>query len=283
VNFYDLFLSPIIIQSFIIGIFSGILFGLVGVFIVIRRIGYLAGAVAHCAFGGIGVGIGLQYFLSSSGIFLYVVWLFDPVYVGLFVGILSALLAGFICRFSGEREDTIIGAIWAIGMSAGLFFVAIIPNSRNISDYLFGTIIFNTRNDVFNVIFVCVGVFLVVLLFFKRIEAVCFDEEFVRLRGVNTAFYFQLLLILSAVVVVSLVHVVGIVLVIAMLTLPAAAACRFTHKVSSACALASIFGVLGNCTGIAASVCLNSPPGPTIVIVVSILYFVSIIITKINK
>ncbi|MDR2344460.1 MAG: metal ABC transporter permease [Planctomycetaceae bacterium] len=276
----DIFCSPIIIQAFIIGGLSAVAFGLIGVFIVVRRIGYLAGAIAHCAFGGIGIGIGLQYIVTLNSFVIFRAFIPDPMFVAMIVAIISAMLIGVIRIVSKEREDTVIGAIWASGMAIGLFLVAIVPNNRNISDYLFGTIIFNTREDVFSVLLVSVIVLLVMFLFFKRFEAVCFDEEFSRLKGVNTAFYFQLLLILTAITVVVLVRIVGIVLVIAMLTLPAATACRFTSRISSACILAVIVGFISNWIGLFASVFFNLPPGPTIVIVASLLYFISLVVTK---
>jgi zinc transport system permease protein len=276
----EMFFSPVIIQAFIIGGLAAISFGLIGVFIVVRRIGYLAGAIAHCAFGGIGVGIGLQYLVTLNGFIFLECFIPDPMFVAVIVAIISALLMGVIRIVSQEREDTVIGAIWATGMALGLFLVSVVPNNRNISDYLFGTIIFNTREDVISVVLVSLFVLVTVLLFFKRFEAVCFDEEFARLKGINTTFYFQLLLVLTAITVVILVRVVGIVLVIALLTLPAATACRFVRRLSSACILAVILGIVSNWLGLLASVCLNLPPGPTIVIVASIFYFAALMTTK---
>ncbi|MDR1485836.1 MAG: metal ABC transporter permease [Planctomycetaceae bacterium] len=274
--------SPIILQAFLIGGLAAVSFGLIGVFIVVRRIGYLAGAIAHCAFGGIGVGIGLQYLVTLNCLVVFKPIVPDPMFVAVIVSIISALLIGLIRIVSREREDTVIGAIWATGMAIGLFLIAMVPNNRNISDYFFGTIIFNTRGDVLSVVFMSVVVFGVVFLFFKRFEAVCFDEEFARLKGVNASFYFQLLLVLTAITVVILVRVVGIVLVIAMLTLPAATACRFVCSLGAACILAVILGIISNWIGLLASVCFNLPPGPTIVIVASLFYFAALIMTK-NK
>ncbi|MDR2762787.1 MAG: metal ABC transporter permease [Planctomycetaceae bacterium] len=280
---WDTFFSPIIIQAFVIGGLSAIAFGLIGVFIVVRRIGYLAGAIAHCAFGGIGVGIGLQYLATLSSFAVFQVFVPDPMVVAMIVAIISALMIGVIRMVSKEREDTVIGAIWATGMAIGLFLVEIVPNNRSISNYLFGTIIFNTKEDALSVLLVSIIVFGIVFLFFKRFEAICFDEEFARLKGVNTAFYFQLLLVLTAITVVILVRVVGIVLVIAMLTLPAATACRFVNRISSACILSVIFGFISNCFGLFISVCFNLPPGPVIVMVASLFYFVTLIITKSSR
>jgi zinc transport system permease protein len=276
----EIFFSPVIVQAFVIGGLAAVSFGLIGAFIVVRRIGYLAGAIAHCAFGGIGVGIGLQYLATLSGFIFLKPFIPDPMFIAVIVSVLSALLIGVIRAVSREREDTVIGAIWATGMALGLFLIAMVPNNRNISDYLFGTIIFNTREDVISVVLVSVVVFLVVFLFFKRFEAVCFDEEFAGLKGVNTSFYFQLLLVLTAITVVVLVRVVGIVLVIALLTLPAATACRFACRLSVTCRLAVIFGLISNWFGLGASVYFNLPPGPTIVMVASLFYFVALAITK---
>ncbi|MDR1924954.1 MAG: metal ABC transporter permease [Planctomycetaceae bacterium] len=279
---FDTLFSPIILQAFFIGGMASVSFGLIGSFIVVRRIGYLAGAIAHCAFGGIGIGIGLQYVVTLSGFSVFKFLAPDPMIAAMIVAIISALSIGMIRLVSKEREDTVIGMIWALGMALGLFLLETVPSNRNISDYLLGTIIFNTQQDAINVTILSGMILVIVLLLFKRFEAVCFDEEFMRLRGINATFYFQLLLVLTAITVVILVQIVGIVLVIAMLTIPAATACRFAQRLSGICFFAVVFGFASNWLGLLASVCLNFPPGPTIVLIASAIYFVALIATPKN-
>ncbi len=259
-------------RAFLIGAIAAVPFGVIGTFVVVRRIGYLAGAIAHCAFGGIGVGLYLQYLLAASALAA----LFDPMYMSLIVAILSALLIGVVRLKAKEREDTIIGAIWAVGMGLGLLFLEQTPGNVNISNFLFGNILLITKQDIWLVAVLSLFVLLLVGLFFKRLEAVCFDEEFARLRGVSTTFYFQLLLVLTAMTVVLMVRVVGIVLVIAMLTLPAATAGRLTKRLLPMCLLSVLLGVFSSWVGLLI-VCFfgNLPAGPTIILVAATAYLLS--------
>ncbi|MDR0337338.1 MAG: metal ABC transporter permease [Planctomycetaceae bacterium] len=267
--------SPFMQRAFLIGAIAAIPFGLIGTFVVVRRIGYLAGAIAHCAFGGIGIGLYGQYLLTI-GVGATVASLFPPMGVSVFVAIFCAILIGLIQNRAKEREDTIIGAIWAMGMALGLLLLDLTPGNVNISNYLFGNILLITTTDVLLVSSLSIIVLCVVLIFFQRLEAVCFDEEFSRLRGISTMFYFQLLLILTALTVVLLVRIVGIVLVIAMLTLPAATACRFAQRLFPICLLAVLFGWIVTWLGLFASVYFNLSSGPTIVLVAAAGYLVSL-------
>jgi zinc transport system permease protein len=203
--------------------------------------------------------------------------LFPPMVVSVLVAVLCAMLIGLIQTQAKEREDTIIGVIWAVGMSLGLLLLELTPGNVNISNYLFGNILLITKTDVFLVLFLSIVVLSFVLIFFKRLEAVCFDEEFSRLRGVPTMFYFQLLLILTALTVVLLVRIVGIVLVIAMLTLPAATACRFAKRLFPICLLAVLFGWIASWLGLFISVYFNLSSGPTIVLTAAVIYLVSLL------
>ena len=269
---FEILHLPFMQRAFLIGTIAAIPFGVIGTFIVVRRVGYLAGAIAHCAFGGIGIGLYLQYLLAAS---MFAV-LFDPMCVSVAVAVLSALMIGVVRQKAKEREDTIIGSIWAVGMALGLLLLELTPGNVSISNYLFGNILLITQQDVRIVGALSLFVVAMIGLFFKRLEAICFDEEFARLRGVPATWYFQLLLVLTALTVVLLVRVVGILLVIAMLTLPAATAGRFTKRLLPMCLLATLFcamftwaGLLINC------VFGNLPAGPIIVLVAATAYLCS--------
>ncbi|MDR0870135.1 MAG: metal ABC transporter permease [Planctomycetaceae bacterium] len=270
---FDVLQLPFIQRAFLIGAVSAVAFGLVGTFIVVRRIGYLAGAVAHTAFGGIGIGLYLQYVLAGTALAQF----FPPLGVAVAVALLSAILVGVIKNKVKEREDTVIGVVWAVGMALGILLMNATPGSTNISNYLFGDIILNTPDDMVMVCILSAVVLLFVAVFFQRLEAVCFDEEFSRIRGVKTTFYFYLLLLLCALTVVLLVRIVGVILVIAMLTLPAAAACRFAHRLLPICALAVMFGIISTTGGLLISVCLNLSTGPVIVLTAAALYIAALL------
>lgn len=260
-------------RAFLVGSIAAIPFGLIGTFVVVRRIGYLAGAIAHCAFGGIGIGLFLQYILAGSVVAAFC----PPMLVAVAVAILSALLIGEIRIRAKEREDTIIGAVWAFGMAFGLLLFEKTPGNTGISNFLFGNILLIRQVDIVLVCSLSTVVLLLVLLLFKRLEAVCFDEEFARLRGVSTTFYFQLLLVLTAMTVVLMVRIVGIVLVIAMLTLPAATACRLARRLFPICLLSILSAVLSLWLGLLLSVWGNFSAGPAIVLVATAFYAASLL------
>ncbi|MDR3111157.1 MAG: metal ABC transporter permease [Planctomycetaceae bacterium] len=253
--------------ALVVSAIASVPFGLVGTFVVVRRVGYLAGAIAHCAFGGIGVGLYLNRGLGLTSV--------DPMMISLVVAIACAILIGVIKRYAGEREDTIIGAIWAIGMSVGLLCLDKTPaGNANISSYLFGDLYLISPANAIAVAVLAACVLIIVVFLFRHLEAVSFDEEHSKLRGLPATLYFQLLLVITAVTVVTMVQVVGMLLVVAMLTLPAAAAGRLTKHLSSMAVLAVIICFVFSWTGIMVSVMLNLSSGPTIIVVAAIGYFI---------
>ena len=128
----------------------------------------------------------------------------------LVAALVAAVLLGLISLYAKEREDTAISAVWAIGMSVGLVFFSMVPDYTDPMAYLFGNILLVDQTDIWAVVLLDLAVVGLTLLFHERILAVAFDEEFARLRGVSTAAYFMLLLIMTALSVVLLVRLVGI-------------------------------------------------------------------------
>lgn len=273
---WDVVFSPFMRNAFIAGAIASVPFGLIGTFVVVRRIGYLAGAIAHSAFGGIGIGLFLQHFLGATA----VGFLFRPMGVSLAVALLSALLIGWVRLRAKEREDTIIGIIWAVGMSLGLLLLQKTPGSSNIANFLLSNILMISQRDLLPFSILSGVVAVVVLVFFKRFEAVCFDEEFARLRGIPTEFYFQLLLVLTALTVVLLLQVVGIILVIALLTLPAATAARWANRLFPIATLAVLFAWISIWLGLVLCAWLDTTAGPTIVLVAAAGYVVSLFVKR---
>ncbi len=263
-------------NAYLAGAMAAIPFGLIGTFIVVRRIGYLAGGIAHCAFGGIGVGLYLQSILGAT----LIGTLCDPANVSIFVAILSALFIGWIRIHAKEREDTLIGIVWAVGMALGLLLIELTPGSTNISNFLLSNILAVTQRDLFYFAILSSFVVGVVLLFFKRFEAICFDEEFATLRGLPTTFYFQLLLVLTAMTVVLLLQVVGIILVIALLTLPAATAAKWTGRLFPMAILAILLAWSAIWFGLILCAGMNTTAGPTIVLVAAAEYLLSLMLRR---
>ncbi|MFH1746669.1 MAG: metal ABC transporter permease [Planctomycetota bacterium] len=261
------------------GILASIACGVVGSYVVVRRITYLAGGIAHCVFGGLGAAYylervhGWQVWLPGSG------WQpLHPLHGALVAALLAAVIIGLVSLRARQREDTVISALWAIGMATGVVFVYATPGyGQDLMSYLFGSMLLVSPGEVGMIAILDVVVVGVALLFYKQFLAVCFDEEYARLRGLNVEFYYLLLLCLTALTVVLLVGVVGIVMVIALFTLPVAIAGHFTRTLWQMMMLAALLSVLFTTSGLAISYPLEWQPGATTIILAGATYLLVLI------
>ncbi|HPY40793.1 MAG TPA: metal ABC transporter permease, partial [Thiolinea sp.] len=203
---------------------------------------------------------------------------FDPLLGALIAAIVSALLIGWIRLNWKTQEDTLIGAIWAMGMAIGLLFISQTPGyTGSLTSYLFGNILLVPEQDVWFMAALDVLLLVIVGLFYRQFLAVIFDEEFARLRGVPVSFFYLLLLCLIAVTVVLLIHVVGLILVIALLTLPAAIAGHYVHSLGGMMLIATLLGSSFTVGGLALSYSPDLPAGPTIILLAGSAYVISAI------
>jgi len=260
---------PFFRYALLTGIFASIPFGIVGTFVVVRRISYIAGAIAHCVLGGIGLGLYLE---KAVGI----TW-FGPMQGAVLVALLAAVILALVSRYATQREDSVIGALWAVGMAVGLLFIAKTPGYVDPMSYLFGNILLVSKNDLFFVLGLDAVVVILVWIFYNKFLAICFDEEFSRLRGVKTAWMYLLLLCLAALTIVLLVRVVGIVMVIALLTLPAAVAGNFSKNILQMMLLSVFFCAAFVVTGLGVSFSLDLPSGPVIIVIAAVIYLLSLL------
>jgi len=254
------------------GLIASFTFGIVGSYVVARRISYIAAAIAHSIFGGIGASL---YFQRTQDL----LWL-TPTIGALAAALISALIIGIVSLAAKEREDTIIGTIWAGGMAIGLLFIHYTPAPAvNLESYIFGNILFTTRSDLIITAVLGLAVIIISLLFYNKLLAVCFDEEFARLRGVNASFYYLLLLCLVGICVVLLVQLTGIILAIALIVLPAATASRLTGRLWKIMVIAVGLSMLCTTVGLALSYSTETPTGPVIVLIATVLYLISLSFT----
>jgi zinc transport system permease protein len=192
----------------------------------------------------------------------------------------AALIIGIVSLRVQEREDTIIGAVWAIGMAIGILFIAVTPGyHEDLMSYLFGNILLIGGGDLWMMAALDAVVLVLALGLYPQLEAVCFDDEFARLRGLNVEAYVLVLLVLTALTVVLLVSVVGIVLVIALLTLPAAIAGQFTATLRGMMALASLLAIAFTTAGLAVSYAPDLPAGATTIVIAGGAYLL-VLVTK---
>lgn len=266
---------PFLRYAFIVGLLASVAFGIIGTFVVTRRISSIAGAIAHCVLGGIGAAL---YFKAEYDLF----WC-HPMLGAIVAAILAALIIGFVSIYAKQREDTIIAAIWAIGMAIGLLFIANTPGPVNLEDYLFGNILLISENDIYIILILDIVIILPAILLFNSILGVCFDSHFSELRGVRVKFIYFALLIMTALTIVLMVNVVGIIMVIAMLTLPAAVAGQFTKRLWSMMILSVLLSVAFTSTGLVLSYEIEMPSGPTIVVIAGLCYLGALIYKKVLR
>ena len=265
---------PFLRYAFIVGLLSSVAFGVIGTFVVTRRITSIAGAIAHCVLGGIGAAM---YFRVEYNL----LWC-HPMLGAIIAAILAAMIIGYVSIYAKQREDTIIGAIWAVGMAFGLLFIAKTPGEVDLHSYLFGNILLISEEDIYITLILDIVIIVPAILLFNSILGVCFDSRFSELRGVRVKFIYFALLIMTALTIVLMVNVVGIIMVIAMLTLPAAVAGQFTRRLWSMMILSVLLSVAFTSTGLAVSYKIAMPSGPTIVVIAGICYLGSLIYKKIK-
>lgn len=254
------------------GIVAALACGLIGPFVRVRRLAFLAGAVAHSALGGLGI----AYHYG-----------FAPEAGALPAAIVSALLIGWLDQRGRGRgghghEDALIGAIWAVGMAIGILFIARTPGYNvQLLSYLFGSILTVGPERL---AFMTIGLAIVAILLaslWRPMVAASLDPEFARLRGLPVDALNYLLLILIAIAVVLLIQVVGLILVLALLTLPSAIAAHWTRSMPTMVAMASTTALLSILVGLEAAVTLDWPAGPVIILTAAILFVISLALHKI--
>jgi zinc transport system permease protein len=252
------------------GILASVACGVVGTYVVTRRITAIAGGIAHCVLGGMGAARYLQVVHGVS-------WL-HPMVGAVAAALLAALIIGIVSIRAKQREDTVIAAVWAVGMAAGVLFLAQTPGyNQDLMSYLFGNILMVSVRDLWLIAGLDLLVVGAGLLFYPQLQAVCFDEEFARLRGLNVEAYYLLLLCLTALTVVLLTTVVGIVMVIALLTLPVAVAGYFGRSIWQLMLLSIGCSAVFTTAGLGLSYGPDLPAGAVIILLAGGVYLLVVV------
>lgn len=272
----ELFSNPFLINALLAGFGASITSGIIGSYVVVKRIVFISGSISHSVLGGMGLAIWLKRTYGLE-------WL-SPVYGALFAAIVSALLIGWVHIKYREREDTVIAALWATGMSIGVIFIALTPGYNvELMNYLFGNILWVTRSDLLLILGLDLIVIAIAALFHRKFLAICFDEQQALLQNVKVKFYYLLLLCLVALSVVLLIQVVGAILIIALLAIPAAIAGRLTFRLSKMMLYAILISSLFTLIGTFLSYELNWPPGATIALTAALFYLLGFLQPLLRK
>lgn len=252
-------------SALLLGVIGSVPLGAVGTFVVARRISYLAAAIAHSVLGGIGVAL---YLRQAAGWH----WL-SPMAGALAAALLAAAVVGWIALRARQREDAAIGAVWVLGMAVGLLCLSRTPGYVDPMAYLFGDILLVTGADLWAAGGIAALVAAVFLVWHRQIVAVCFDAEFAATRGIPADRMYFLLLGLAALTVVLMVSLVGVVLVVALLTLPPAIAALRARSLGGMLVAAVGLNLLFVVVGLGASYSLDWPAGPTVILVAATAFF----------
>ncbi len=261
-EFLDALVAHAFLQKALIaGLLASIGCGLIGPFVVVKRIAFMAGGIAHAVLGGMGAAL---YFG------------FDPLAGALVAALVSAILMGMVHLVWQAQEDTLISALWAVGMAIGILFIAKTPGYQaDLMSLLFGNILLVPDRALVWMIALDLVLALTIAACYRPFLALAFDAEFARLRGLPVTVFYLLLLCLVALTVVLLIQVVGLILVIALLTLPAATAGHYVRSLGTMILIATLLGAFFTTLGLALSFGPDLPAGPTMILLAAAAYILS--------
>lgn len=262
---------PFFQKALLAGFLASIACGIMGSYVVVRGMASISGGLGHAAFGGVGLGylLGWNPMVGATGF-----------------SVLSGLGIGWAYRRWRSSLDTLIAMLWSLGMALGILFISLTPGyAPDLMSYLFGSILFVPQVFLWLTAALDLLLLVVVPLFFKELQAVSLDEDFAKVMGLPVGLFFYAQMLLTALVVVLLIRVVGVILVIALLTIPATVARQWTARLGTMMAGASFLGALCTCGGLFLSYWLSEwfearlPTGPVIILLTGLLYVTSSIIS----
>jgi len=265
----EIFSYTFIQNALIAGVIVSIITAIIGSLVVVNKMVFLSGGIAHSAYGGIGIAIffGLPMLVSTS----------------LFCIIVAMLIARASYK-NRENLDMLIGLTWAVGMSLGIILVDLTPGYQSdLMSYLFGSLLAVSGNDIYYMASLLVIVVIIVSIFYRDILAVSYDIEYADLRGVNTKFFYTIILILSSLTIVISIKVVGLILVIALLTIPIYTSSFFAKNLFSMMTLSALLSITFTLFGLAISYNFDLSSGPSIIIVSSLCAFSVYLFKELRK
>ncbi len=264
----DPFKYDFMIRSLITAFASGAMLSILGPFAINRNMGFMADAMAHATLPIIAVGVFLGFSISELGV---------P------AAILIAIFLGLIIKNTNVGEDTAIGIIFSSFFALGFVLISLLNVTVNLEDLLFGQILAVSTSDVYIVVSLLLTVFTVVIVYFKQLLFYSFDPIGAEVKGLNTTFLNYLFLILLSIAIVGSLQTVGIILVLSMLIIPAAAAKLVTDTFVTSIKVSVFFGIISSISGLYLSYFLNLPSGPSMSLVATGIFVLSFLFNKISK
>ncbi len=265
----EMFNYPFFVNAILVGLLVSISFGIMGSLVVANKLTFMAGGISHSAYAG----IGLAFFININ-----------PTIGAMIAGVAFALLIGIISNNNRNRSDAIIGVIWAVGMSIGIILLDLTPGYKaDLMSWLFGSIISVSEIDLISALVLDIVIVLSIILFYKEIHAISYDEEYTKITGVPVKLIYYYMLILTSLTVVILIRVIGLIMVIALLTIPALISEKFSHSLYRMMIGACVLGMLFVVGGFILAYFLNITSSAVIILLSAIAYGISFIIQNITK
>lgn len=247
-------------NAFVSAILASLISGIIGTIIVEKKLVSMSGGIAHASFGGIGLG----YLLGI-----------EPIIGGVAFAVSASLGIRSINKSSKIKNDTLVGIFWSVGMALGILFISITPGYMpDMTSYLFGDILTVPDIYIYFMTILCVITLVIVFLFYNYIKAYLFDELYANTMGINVNLIEIMIYILIPLCIIALVKVVGIILAIALLTIPTSIAKMFCSRLEKVIIVSVLLGIFFSFTGIFISYWLNIPSGASIIVFSSIVYFI---------
>ncbi|MFC1863156.1 metal ABC transporter permease [Thermodesulfobacteriota bacterium] len=251
-------------NALLAGLLASVMCGIIGTLVVVNRIVFISGGIAHASYGG----IGLAFFLGIS--YLWGILGF---------ALLAAMIMAAVSLKAKQRADTIVGVLWAVGMAIGVILIDITPGYNvDLMSYLFGSILTVSDSDLWLMLTLDGFVVLVVSYYYHDLVSISYDEEFAKVRGVPVRFLYFLLIAMIALSVVMMIQVVGLILVIALLTIPPYIAEKYAGSLAKMMIISVILNLFFTTTGLWLSYYLNLTSGASIIMVAAICFFISLAI-----
>ena len=257
-NLLELFQYTFFQHALLGSLFASIACGIIGTYIVTRRLVFISGGITHASFGGIGIGL-------YTGI--------SPLLAAAVFSTLSAFGVEWLSKRSDMREDSAIAVFWTFGMAIGIIFSFLAPGfTPDLSSYLFGNILTITQGDIWILAILSIVLIAFFTLFMRPIIAIAFDREFARSQQMPVAMFEYILMMFIALTIVACLRMVGIVLAISLLTLPQMTANLFTYSFKRTIGLSILIGYIGCLGGLLLSYQLQVPSGAAIIFVSILIY-----------
>lgn len=256
-------------HALLAGLLASIACGIIGTLVVVNRIVFISGGIAHAAYGG----VGLAFFLG-----------FPPLLGAAGFSLVVSTIMAMVTLSNKQRADTIVGVLWAVGMALGIILTDLSAGYNvDLMSYLFGSILAVPRSDLVAMVAVDLLVVAVVGLFYNSFLAMSFDEEFAVATGVPVKPLYFALLVMTALVVVMVIRVVGLILVIALFTIPPYIAERYSGSLRGMMAFSVALSSLFTVIGLWLSYLFNLTSGATIILVAAFFFFASLLIDRLRK